>query len=151
MSNLVYGYENWQNVYSTLNSEDKKNVWIYIKFSNGQDVYLQHYANLSEVRNLVQTHNFNIDAIGLRYKSHEIIVDTKDSDAIYIVRSLKGEFGGNTKHCYTTGYLKNNQMHKTMWITPELVEESSYIDELDNCFEEAIIYHGERAKKTNAI
>jgi hypothetical protein len=68
-----------------------------------------------------------------------------------MVRSVKGEFGGSTKNCYTTGYLKNNVVHKTMWITPELVEESSYVDDLDNCFEEAIIYHGTGIKQTVAV
>jgi hypothetical protein len=27
-----------------------------------------------------------------------------------------------------------------MWLTPELVEDNSYEDDLNNCFEEALIY-----------
>lgn len=142
MTNFIYGYENWQKIYSSSTSQEKRRIWIYVKFSDGQDIYLKNYEDWLSVQEFVNKHKLNIDVIGLRYKSHEITVDTTGSEATYLIRSVKGEFGGSTKHCYTTGYLKDNKMYKTMWITPELVEESSYIDDIDNCFEEAIIYHG---------
>lgn len=149
MTDFIYGYENWQKIYSQSSLEEKRLIWIYIKFSDGKNIYLKDYASWSLVKNFVQTNNLNIDSIGLRYKSHEIIVDTKDADGVYLVRSIKGEFGGSNKHCYTIGLIKNNKAHKTMWVTPELVEESSYIDDLENCFEEAIIYYG--TAKTGTI
>ena len=37
-------------------------------------------------------------------------------------------------------------MHKQMWLIPELIVEKELFDELDECFEEAIIYN-EKAKK----
>jgi hypothetical protein len=151
MTNFVYGFKNWQDIYRQSSSEEKNRIWIYVKFSNGQDIYLKNYEDWLNLKEFVGKNNLSIDTIGLRYRSHEVTVDTSGSDATYMVRSVKGEFGGSTKNCYTTGYLKNNVVHKTMWITPELVEESSYVDDLDNCFEEAIIYHGTGIKKTVAV
>lgn len=149
MSNFIYGYESWRKFYSSSAPIVKKNIWIYIKFSNDQEIYLKDYSDWGSVREFVDENNLDIHSVGLRYKSHQIEVDTKDSEAVYVVRSAKGEFGGSTKNCYTIGSLQNNKMNKKMWLTPELIEECSYVDDLDNCFVEAIIYHGTR--KTEAF
>lgn len=142
MNNFIYGYENWKNFYTTSPEETQRQTWVYLKFSNNQEIYLKSYEDLKLVQDFVYKNKLNIDTVGLRYKSHNIEIDTKDSDAVYIVRSAKGEFGGSTKNCYTVGMLNGDKVNKTMWITPELIEECSYVDDLDNCFEEAIIYHG---------
>ena len=39
------------------------------------------------------------------------------------------------------GILKGQEVHKTMWCVPELVIEKSYIDDIESCFEEALIYN----------
>jgi hypothetical protein len=142
MNNFIYGYENWKSIYNNSPEEIQRQTWVYLKFSNQQEIYLKSYEDLKLVQDFVYTNKLNINAVGLRYKSHNIEIDTKNSEAVYIVRSAKGEFGGSTKNCYTVGTVNGDKVNKTMWITPELIEECSYIDDLDNCFEEAIIYHG---------
>ena len=43
---------------------------------------------------------------------------------------------------YTIGLLDSkDNMHKTMWFTPALVEEMKTIDPIEDCFEEAIVYN----------
>ena len=80
--------------------------------------------------------------IGLRYRSHLIKQDASKAQAVYVIRSVKGEMYGVTKECYTIGLLdKNNEMHKTMWMTPALVEEMKTVDSINDCFEKAIVYN----------
>jgi len=140
MTKLIHGYENWRQSYINASQEDKKNVWIYAKLNSG-DIYIRDYEDWFEFKNYIQSKNHKILSIGLKYKSHEINVDTTNADGVYVVRSIKGEFGGSSKHCYTVGYIIDGKVHKTMWITPELIEESSYVDDIENCFEEALIIY----------
>jgi hypothetical protein len=56
-----------------------------------------------------------------------------------------GQMGGETKQYYTTGIIRNNKVEKKMWLTPELILQKEYEDEIEECFEEAIIY--DQAKK----
>ena len=51
-----------------------------------------------------------------------------------------GRMGGKSNEYYTTGILKDGTMHKHMWLIPELIVEKELHDDLDECFEEAIIY-----------
>lgn len=148
MINFIYGYENWRQIY--LHSPDlKKHIWVYFTTDDNQDIYLQNYKDWFKVKDWLSETGKKIIQLGLRYRSHQIDVDTTDCDGVYLVRSIKGEFGGRTKECYTIGKIIDNKVHKTMWLTPELIEESSFIDNVEDCFEEAIIYHGQT--KANAV
>ena len=51
-----------------------------------------------------------------------------------------GQMGGQTKNYFTTGLVNGDKVEKKMWLTPELVVDKEYEDEIENCFEEAIIY-----------
>ena len=55
--------------------------------------------------------------------------------------------GGDSKHYYTVGIIKGDVVHKKMWIIPELIEEKSYEDDIDACFEEGIIYNDQKTKE----
>jgi hypothetical protein len=149
MIDFIFGYENWRKVYSE-SPELKKNIWIYFQTSDNQDVYLKVYNDWFKVKSWLSNTNQKITKLGLRYRSHQIEVEVNNCDGIYLVRSIKGEFGGRTKECYTIGKIIDNQVHKTMWLTPELIEESSFIDNIEDCFEEAII-HYEQPSKTSTV
>ena len=51
-----------------------------------------------------------------------------------------GQFGGITKNYFTTGILKQNKVYKKMWIVPELIVDKEVVDNIEDCFEEALIY-----------
>jgi len=87
-----------------------------------------------------------VEELYLQFRSHEVEIDVKDTDAIYLIRSVMGQMGNKTHQYYTTGRLEGGKMHKQMWLIPELIVEKELSDELDECFEEAIIYN-EKAKK----
>ena len=143
MTNIVFGFDNWKSIYSSLPREEKYKIWIYARLSNDQEVYIPDYSLWFEFKKYCGQKNLRIDKIGLRYRSHQIEEKTDCADGVYVVRSIKGEFGGESKHCYTIGLVENNVVNKTMWVTPELVEESKSVENIEDCFEEAIIYqHG---------
>ena len=70
-----------------------------------------------------------------------------DGDGIYFVRSVLGTIGMKTKEYFTVGVLKNKEVHKEMWLVPELLKEKDYVDQIENCFEEAMIRY--EKKKEN--
>jgi hypothetical protein len=145
MNNFIYGYDSWVKTYRSSPSL-KRSIWIYVQLDNEQEIYLRDYEDWYELKKFISDTNHTLKKIGLRYRSNFISVDTNNADGVYLVRSAKGEFGGKTKQCYTMGLLENNKVKKTMWLVPELVEESSYIDDIDSCFEEGIIRYGTEAK-----
>lgn len=138
---MIFGFDNWKNIYSNLSREDKYKIWIYANLSNNQDIYLDDYEEWLKFKQYIKDNKCKILKIGLRYRSHQVEQDLSCADGVYVVRSVKGEFGGPTKHCYTIGIVNNNIVEKTMWITPELIEEANFVDTLENCFEEALIIY----------
>jgi len=143
MTNIIFGLDNWRDIYASLPREDKYKIWIYAKLSDGQEVFLSEYNLWFELKKYCNNKKVRINIIGLRYRSHQIEEKTDCAEGVYVVRSIKGEFGGESKHCYTIGLLQDSVVNKTMWITPELIEEGKCIDNIEDCFEEAIIYqHG---------
>jgi len=59
-----------------------------------------------------------------------------------------GTMGGASTNYYTFGVLKDGKMHKEMWLVPELIMEKEMVDDLDQCFEEVIIYNEKKKKNT---
>lgn len=145
MTDYIIGYKNWQKEYLS-HPDNKRLIWIYIKLNNNIEIYLKQYEEWLSFNKYCKQNKVHIVEVGLRYRSNIIITNALDAEAVYVVRSVKGEFGGITKQCYTIGLLKEGVVHKTMWLTPELIEESSYEDELENCFSEALIYNDEKTK-----
>lgn len=134
---FINGDENWKTEYQKGGTR-RRNIWIRVQFDNDDVVYIddaKHWGDLDVAGR-------NIVSIGLKYRTHIVNIDTSDSEAVYVVKSLMAQFGGDTVHFITTGLLRDGVVYKTRWHVPALVEESKTEDSLDECFEEAIIYHG---------
>lgn len=144
MTNYLYGLDNWKKYYSSVSSEERRKTWIFIHNDKDEEIYLKDYKDWLTMQDYVDSTNTKITKIGLRYKTNSITLDTAETDGVYLSKSLKGEFGGITRKCFTIGTVKGDKVDKSMWITPELIEEDSYEDKIENCFEEAIVYHGKR-------
>jgi len=151
MSKYIFGYENWRKWYSSLSHDEKRKIWVVITTSDEKEIYLRDYNDWYDFQEYVDENNVTIDKIGLRFRSNSITVDTPECDGVYLIRSVKGQFGGKTKQCFTIGKIKDCSVKKTMILTPELIEEQSYEDKIDTCFEEAIVYHGKRKEQTLSI
>ncbi|MQF98484.1 MAG: hypothetical protein FI729_03005 [SAR202 cluster bacterium] len=120
---------------------DSECIWVTVNLSNGTDIYFNNHKEWLDIKRKCQQEDLSVSAINLQFKSHKITVDMNDCEGSYLVRSVLGEVGSWTRNYYTVGKLKGDVVHKTRWLIPELVEEEKSEDTLDNCFEEAIIYH----------
>lgn len=144
MSKYIFGYENWRKLYSSSSYEERKKIWVVITTSDQKEIYLRDFVDWYGFQDYINENNVKIEKIGLRYKSNLMTVDTLDCDGVYLIRSVKGQFGAKTKQCFTIGKINEGIVKKTMILTPELIEEQSYEDNIETCFEEAIVYHGKR-------
>lgn len=121
----------------------KKNnraIWIRCKLTNGEEFNLDEHKDWTNLKGKCEQERLYFSELYLQYKSHKESIDIENSDGIYIVKSVMGQMGGETKNYFTTGIVNGEKVKKKMWITPELIVTNEYEDEIENCFEEAIIY-----------
>ena len=119
---------------------NKHAIWINIRLTNGEEFYYDEYEGWLSVKKKCDEKDLFVQEMSLQFRSHEVDIDLTDAEGIYLIRSAMGQFGGNTKNYFTTGILKQNKVYKKMWIVPELVVDKEIEDNLENCFEEALIY-----------
>lgn len=132
---FITSYTDWLEEYR----KDKYKIWIRATLSDGKDYYLPEFSQWIDLKNLCQEHKLRVNKVGLQYRSHSIEVDASDADGVYLIRSLIGVMGENSKQTITIGKLYGNIIKKTMWITPELIEELQTEDNIEDCFKEALI------------
>ena len=137
MTTFITSYNDWLEEYK----KNKYNIWIRAILSNKQEIYLRDYTEWLKLKTYCQNLSLCVEKVGLQYKSHSIEIDTANSDGVYLVRSILATFGSEEKKTYTVGILSNNKVKKTIWITPELIKHIEEEDNIDQCFEEAIIYN----------
>lgn len=141
---LITAYEDWLTEYRN----DKHRIWILASTSNGSGYYLREHSEWIELKEVCKTQKLKITSVGLQYRSHSINIDTSDTDGVYLVRSLIGIIGENSKQTITIGKLYGDVIHKTMWVTPELVEDLTSKDNIEDCFIEALIPNYETETRT---
>ncbi len=129
--------EKWLKQYRT----NKKAVWIRCKLTNGEEFNYDKFEGWRAIKDKCDKENLFLSELYLQYRSHTATIDiSEDVDGVYLIRSLLGAIGSDSKEYYTVGLVKGDNVSKKMWITPELVLDKEYEDEIENCFEEAIIY-----------
>ena len=134
--------DKWLKHYRT----DKNAVWIKCKFTSGFEVYYSSFKGWKQIKSICKKKSLFIEELELQYRSHCVTIDVEEVEAVYLIRSVMGTMGGGSNKYYTTGILKDGKMHKKMWLIPELIVEKELCDNLDECFEEAIIYNGKKKK-----
>ncbi len=145
----IVGEEEWL-VNFRNNVEDRDAVYIHVTFDNGTKVFLRNIKEWLTISDYCKSKKLSIIEVGLRYRSNEIKVEAKDHEAVYIVTSMRGQFGADTKYCYTIGMINGDSMNKTLWATPELLPLDEYEVAIDTCFKEAIVYNDQK-EETKAI
>lgn len=138
---FITSYEEWLSEYR----KDKYKVWIRATASNGTEYYLPEFKLWLELKKLCEEVGLGIIKVGLQYRSHSMEVDVADADGVYVIRSLLGVMGENSKQTITIGRLYGDIVKKTMYITPELIEEMKTEDHIDECFKEAVIFNVAKA------
>ena len=125
---------------------DRSAVWIKCKLTNGEELCYPTHRGWGLIKKKCKKNSLFFEELSLQFKSHEVIIDIKEAEAAYFVRSVMGRMGGHSSQYYITGILKNGKMHKKMWLIPELVVEKELCDDLDECFTEAFIYNDKKKK-----
>ena len=129
--------QKWLQQYRT----NKKAVWIRCKLTNGEEFNYDKFEGWRAIKDKCDKENLFLSELYLQYRSHKATIDISEAvDGVYLIRSLLGAIGSDSKEYYTVGLVKGDSVSKKMWITPELVLDKEYEDEIENCFEEAIIY-----------
>ena len=140
----IFVHENWCKAYT--DDDNRRRIWIYFKTSQNKEVYLSEYKQWLTVQEYLDKNNVTIKEFGIQYRSHRVTEKCSKKDGVYVIRSVKGELHGLTKQCYTLGIVKGEDVHKTMYLTPALIEESKVVDNIKDCFEEAIVYNDKESK-----
>lgn len=144
MDNYITSREQWLEEYK----KDKSAIWVIVTLSDGKQIWFKDYDVWLEIKAMCEEKLLSVINLSIQFKSHKEEVDIGGAEAVYLIRSLMGQMGGSTRYYYTVGKLKDGVMHKSMWLTPEIIEERKEEDSVENCFEEAIIYnHGKRENR----
>jgi len=120
----------WLEKYRT----NKSAIWINVQLTNGEEFYYDEFEGWTELKTKCEDENQFIQELSLQFRSHEVTIDLEDAEAVYLIRSIMGQMGAETKQYYTTGVLKDGIVHKKMWLVPELVVEKELQDEIEECF-----------------
>jgi hypothetical protein len=146
---LISGRENWLPHYRA----DKSSIWVSTEMSNGEVIFFkedegERLSYWLDVKQMCVSDDLSIHSITLQFKSHKVITDTSDCEAVYLTKSAIGRLGAErSRDCITVGKLKNGVVYKTMWMTPELIEEISTQDKIEECIQEALIYHDKKKNR----
>jgi hypothetical protein len=143
---MLSSYEDWLKEYR----KDKYKIWVRVVLSNGEEKYFCEYKDWYKIKNYCKKALLDVAEIGLQYRSNHLAVETKDCDGVYLVQSIIGLMGENSKKTYTVGKIYGDTVKKQVFMTPELIQDREEKDPLASCFEEGLLYHHEKGK-TKAI
>jgi hypothetical protein len=135
MSLNIRSYEQWLTEYK----KDKHKIWIKAVLDNNAEFYLSDHKEWLDLKLYCDKENKYPTKVSLQYRSHSIEVDVSKADGVYLVRSLIGMMGQDSKQTITIGKVIGGIVHKTMWVTPELLEDLKSEDPIEECFKEALI------------
>ena len=117
-------------------------IWIKIQLTNGEEFYYDEFEGWKTVKKKCEDEGLFVKELQLQFRSHKIEIDLEDAEGVYLIRSIMGQMGSENKQFYTTGILKDGIVYKQMWLVPELIVEKELEDDIEDCFEEALIRNG---------
>lgn len=144
---IIVGQDNWSRVYKSKLSGCHRKTWIFCELNNGKRIYLLAENKVDLIKKYCTLNKVGINKVGLKYRSHEIELDEYGDDGYYIVKSVRGSMGSKTKHCIVLGAIKGGKVHKKAFITPELIVSYEDVDDIEGCFEEALIYNDQKVHR----
>lgn len=143
---MISSYEQWLSEYR----KDKYRIWVKITLSNNEERYFCEYKDWYDLKKYCNSNKIDVKEIGLQYRSNYLGVDTTDCDGVYLVQSMIGLMGEQSRKTYTVGKLYGDIVKKQIFMMPELIKDREDQDSIDTCFEEGLLFHyGKR--KTEAI
>ena len=146
MDNIVVGEQAWLQIYTSPDDRASE-TWIMCKLSNGTEIFSCVTGKIDNIKKYCNKNNLSVVRMGLRFRSNTVKQNTEDCEAVYIVKSVRGQMGGNTVYCVVLGTLRDGTVSKKAYCTPELLEIYSAEDKVEDCFEEMLIYNEQKANK----
>jgi hypothetical protein len=136
---MTYFFEEagWKKAYQE--NENRKKIWIYIKFSDASTLFLSEYSDWLTIEKYCNDKNKKIKLLGLQYRTNRIVEKVQGEEGVYLVRSLKAGFGEKPRQCYTIGIVRGDKIEKKTWAVPELSFEFASVDLVETSFEKAIV------------
>lgn len=129
--------EKWLAAYRT----NKNAIWIRCILNNNEEFFYDSFDGWKTIKEKCDNEKLFLKELSLQFRSHKVDIDINNCDGVYLIRSILGQIGGDSKNYYTTGKVVGNSVYKTMWMTPELIAEKENVkDDISQCFSEAIIY-----------
>ena len=148
MNDIIFGSEAWRTAYNK--RSNRVITWVVLQTDTDDKIYFRNYKCWSsEFLKWFKENNIKIKKFGLQYKSHEYLIDCKNADGIYVIKSVFGRMGGDSKQCFNIGVVNRGKVSKKVIGTPELLQTDEYEDTIENCFEEGLLLNNE--KEANII
>lgn len=145
--NYIFGKKAFIAKYRSMPDEDrKKTIWIILHTSDGESIYLENYDQWLTIQDYCDKQKVKIDSIGLKWRTHLVETETSDTDGLYLVKTAKGVIGGPTRDYYTIGKIYGDKVQRTMWSTPDLLQDLSCEDKLANCIQKAVVIYDQEAR-----
>lgn len=118
---------------------NKEAIWIICTLSNNEEVFFDSFDGWKEIKEKCKNNKLFLNSLSLQFRSHKVDLDISNCDAIYLIRSVMGQVGGETKNYYTFGRIYGDKVKKQMWLVPELIIDKEFEETTNECFAEAII------------
>lgn len=120
---------------------NKSAIWIRCSLSNGEELFYDKFDGWLELKKKCEKEKVFFNTLSLQFRSNKIDIDISDCDAIYLIRSVLGQIGADTKNYYTVGKVRGTKVSKQMILVPELIVDKEFEENVSECFSEAIIYN----------
>lgn len=130
-----------------LYKKNKKAVWIKAKLSNGKCYFYDTHKGWLQIKEICDDKSLFISDLRLQYRSHEVTIDISNCDGVYLIRSVMGQWGADSREFYTVGLVNHAKVSKKMYMIPELIVDKEYDSTVDECFTEAMIYDKRKNRK----
>lgn len=116
-------------------------IWIRCSLSNGEELFYDNFDGWRIIKEKCEREKLFFNSLSLQFRSHKVNIDLKDCDGVYLIRSVMGQIGNDTKNYYTFGRIVGDKVKKQMWLIPELIVDKEFEGNVSDCFQEAIIYN----------
>jgi len=129
--------DKWLEAYRT----NKTAIWIRCVLNNDEELFFDKFEGWKDIKQKCESEKLFFKSLSLQYRSHKVDVDISECDGVYLIRSVMGQIGSDTKNYYTFGRIFGDKVKKQMWLVPELIVDKEFEESVNECFPEAIIYN----------
>lgn len=120
---------------------NKSAIWIRCLLSSGEELFYDKFDGWLNLKEKCEKEKVFFNTLSLQFRSNKLDLDIKDCDAIYMIRSVMGQIGSDTRNYYTVGKVRGTKVSKQMILVPELIVDKEFEEDVSECFSEAIIYN----------